>query len=627
MAKQLTRVEKRYVPQQESYRNLPGLRPTAEPVVAAETPVVSGEGEKLRQMAEALASGNKALKDFFSMEKSFEETNRVENRVRAQMGLPPIEGQGLLDYGVAQGYNEGLGILKGQEAMLELRRRLQESNYGISQEAIGTPDDVRQRVDAETTRIMSEFLPPDANQAYMEGAAKFITQAKLEARVEGIALWQAEEKKQRFNNYSSFVNNHFNTEMAPRMEEALRMGTTPDTLRLRGEITDLTRIGRDKFGFDRDTAVVVVLDNLKDQLRMQQTQALSQEDSFDRLTDLEDMADALLLAVDAPDADGIRLSSLKTPEVQKAIEDLRVTTERFNGMAEGVRQKNQAKVRDDKLGQYAQRLAKDGDFESVHAEIKSSMASGDIDGTIGMGLLVDLGRVWDAGVFSRVPLDVMDNLRRQAVTGQLTHEELLESSINNRMTKEAYNELSGLISDYRNDDSYRYTLSQRAKAAISGDTANLGKVRREAKQRNSDAFNRISNELGLSGSEKDYIEETFSQEFTNVYEDIPADIMKSSIARYRGVYRKFLTEERAGEARIESGVFTPEEQQELKAENTAAINLKRYKVGSSKYNEAQAELYRIMQKRKIANEQLKNRSEGRSWQTSPISPPSPVMSR
>lgn len=618
--KNITRVEKRYVPQQESYRNLPGLRPAAEPVVAAETPAVSGEGERLRQWGEALASGNKALKDFFTMEKSFEETNRAENRVRAQMELPPLEGQGLLDYGVAQGYNEGLGILKGQAAMVELRRRLAEANYGITPENLGSPDDVRAYVDNETQKIMQEFLPADANSAYLEGASKFLAQAKLEARVEGVNFWAAEEKRKRFDNYSAFVNNHFNTEIAPRMEENLRLGSPLDIKKIRGEISDLTRIGRDKFGFDRDTAAVVVLENFQDQLMMQYTQALSQDDSYSQMTDLEDMSDALMVAMDTPDADGVRLSNLRTPEVRKAVESLRATSEKFNGMAEGIRKKNQAKVLDDKMGTFGQRLARGEDFSVVHSDIKVAMATGDLDGAIGMSLLVDLGKIWDAGVFSRVPNEAMDTWRRQAVTGHLSHKGLLELSINNRFSKETYNELSGLISDYRADDNHRYTLSQRALAAA-GDPESSRKQRNAAKQANTDSLLRITKELGITEKEKEYVEELMDQEFPDVYSPVPPDIMLASVKRYQKAYRRSLVTEQTDVAAAEApGILTEEELKEKKSEISARSAIKKYPVGSSRYNEAQATLHRLTEVKRLRLEMSKSQSEGRSWKTTPVSP-------
>lgn len=210
MAKQLKRIEKRYVPQQESYRNLPGLRPTAEPVAAAATPVESDEGSKLRQWGEALASGNKALKDFFSMEKSFEETNRVANKANAFLGLPPVDGPGLLNYGVEYGSEEGRGMARSAEIKSKMMAFLEEKNYLIDPTKPSVKDATARVHSAMAEFLSNELTPAEKNsRGFIEGAAQTLAQARVEALVK--TSKEATKQAQAFdiNNYSDFVMSKF----------------------------------------------------------------------------------------------------------------------------------------------------------------------------------------------------------------------------------------------------------------------------------------------------------------------------------------------------------------------------------------------------------------------------------
>ena len=522
MAKQMKRVEKRYVPQQESFRQLPGLRPAAEPVLAAETPVVDPAASKLKEMAEAFGSINKALKDFYTMEKSFEETNRAENRVRSQLGLPPVEGPGFLDYGVAQGYNEGLGIVRGQEAMIELKRRLSEARYGISPEKLGTPDDVRAFVDNETKKIMEEYIPVDADVAYVEGASKFLTQAKLEARVEGTNFWAAQEKQQRFNNFSTFINNHLNTEVLPRMEEDLRLGGVPNSRRFRAELSGLTKIGRDKFGFDRDTAAVVTLENIEDTLRRNMTQALTTNGSFAQVSDLEDMADALLEAMDMPDADGIRLADLKTPEVAKAVESIRGLTENFIGKADAMREKHQQLQAEKVLGGAVDLMFKGKDFLEVQQYVKMAFDKGDIEGLKSLQILSQLQQSFNSGVFNPVDPEEFGDWMKAAAAGRMTNQQVINLAVDRKLSPDVFNQLSSAVSKHRADVSYFQGLEEasyfRNKRALSTSEDEIKAIKEER----TNIFATFVKQQGIEGEELQWLKSTYDQAYP--YEDSVATV-------------------------------------------------------------------------------------------------------
>jgi hypothetical protein len=209
MAKQMKRIEKRYVPQQESYRNLPGLRPAADPVLAAETPVVDPAASKLKEMADAFSGINKALKDFYTMEKSFEETNIATNKTRALMGLPPVEGKGFLKYGSRPGYTQGLGEARGILIKNQLKSELANKNYFVDPES-PDPEATKMQLFNFTQEFFDKQLGDLAKDpAFMEGAGKAMAQARVEAMVIAQSAVEEALDVQQANNFKIIAMDYF----------------------------------------------------------------------------------------------------------------------------------------------------------------------------------------------------------------------------------------------------------------------------------------------------------------------------------------------------------------------------------------------------------------------------------
>lgn len=459
MAKQMRRVEKRYVPQQESYRNLPGLRPQATPVDVTAEPVADPAGQKLRELAEGLSSLNSGLTNFFKMEKSFEETNRVEARVRAQMGLPyDPDGKGHLDYGVAQGYEEGKGILDGQEAMLEVQRRLADENYGITEDNISDPSAVRRHVDSTVANVMQTISRTSPSRAYLEGLAPLVTQAKIEARVMGEKVWRAKEKEARAGNFSKFVNNHVDNFLLKDMRGDILQGIKPSPEKLRNTFAELTRIGRDQYNFDRNTATVYILENIQSSLVRDMTKALSRDGSFAEIQDLEDISQVLLEAMDSPDAAGIRLKDLKEPEVMRSVENIRATAENFNNRAMAVRAKNQELEMDKVLGGGVQILLKGGTMDEVLKYATVAFDKGSLEGDSMISVMGQLNQSFNAGIFQMLPKEEVQGYLADALSGKMSNADLVNLQFTKNLPKSTFALLNDAISSRRSDVSFSNTM-------------------------------------------------------------------------------------------------------------------------------------------------------------------------
>lgn len=204
MAKQMKRVEKRYVPQQESYRSLPALSPQASPVdVTPSVAPVDASAEKLRQLAEGLSSLNKGLGDFLRMEKSFEETNRLANRTNALLGLPPVSGPGFTDMGVEKGYKEGQGLSDSIRLRDELLTELSDKQFFVNPDSL--PDTISNVNKFTQEFIQGKLAGKETDVSYLEGAAKNLTQVKIEALTVATKMQKEARDTRQLNNEASII--------------------------------------------------------------------------------------------------------------------------------------------------------------------------------------------------------------------------------------------------------------------------------------------------------------------------------------------------------------------------------------------------------------------------------------
>jgi len=201
----MKRVEKRYVPQQESYRSLPVPSPVASPVDVVPEITPDPTAEKLRQITEGLSGINKGLTDYFRMEKSFEETTRAANKVNALLGLPPVGGPGNLDYGKDYGYQEGLGLAQGASLKVELEKALKTNNYFIDPTKLSS-EDMQQKINQFTQSFLQENLGElQNNPAFMSGAAQSLAEAKVTALVKGQEALETLRLTKSLENWDTFV--------------------------------------------------------------------------------------------------------------------------------------------------------------------------------------------------------------------------------------------------------------------------------------------------------------------------------------------------------------------------------------------------------------------------------------
>lgn len=258
--KQLTRSKDRYVSQQESYRNLPTMPAAASPVDGGIMgPQVSEEALRLKSIAESLASGSKALQDFLSMEKSFEATNIAANKARALMGLPPVSGQGHLDYGVDEGYRRGLGLARSKTLAVELEEQLRDNNYFVDPQRPSITQAQKQIHQFTDTFLRSRLGEFYNDEAFMMGAAETLAAMKVESfvtagiKAEGARrLLEAETFKEQL------------------MSSYARLSTEEqkDPQRLRELLTEVTKDSQ-LFRFNRDALMSFGVQSLADEFRGQ----------------------------------------------------------------------------------------------------------------------------------------------------------------------------------------------------------------------------------------------------------------------------------------------------------------------------------------------------------------------
>jgi hypothetical protein len=194
--RRLSRPQERYVPQQESYRNLPKPSSAARPV-DVQKDAAAGGGAKAKEMAEALAIGNKAIADFLKMEKSYEETNRLANEVRGRLNLPPIDGQGMFGYGADAGYLRGRGKADAVQKIQELETS-GELYQGITPGM--TDAQVSSMVQDRVNKGLMDLLAnAEGNPEYLEGAASDLAKFKVETVVNATNILLAQKQQQRLN--------------------------------------------------------------------------------------------------------------------------------------------------------------------------------------------------------------------------------------------------------------------------------------------------------------------------------------------------------------------------------------------------------------------------------------------
>lgn len=515
--KNITRVEKRYVPQQESYRNLPGLRPTAEPVVAAETPAVSGEGDKLRQWGEALASGNKALKDFFTMEKSFEETTAAENRVRARMGLPPVGSPGFLDYGTELGYQQGLAIKDAEDMSVEVERRFNDRKHEIHPDKLKSADAVREFSDGILAELLQEkgVALDQVSRPYLEVMGPEVAKMKLESRVKALSIYDAQQKLATVDAFNAKVRSVVDNDIVPFVSgimasPELSMDAN-NTAVVRNKITELSKLATTAHRIDRNAANALIVENITTTLQNQMAIGLGEGTNYESVRTTEEVALALMKAVDSPDASGVRLMTTNAdPDTIKAIGNLRQTVVSFSNAADQMRAKSQKDQAEKKIGQLATKLfTKEINIDQANEIIRSDIKSGALGDTSALMVINQLHQMNSSGALT--PVTREDSLKYigMALSGSLSETQVLNLSLTERLPESLTKDMLQGVSAYKAGVSWSHTLRNQRQSAASFGWSQEQHQRTRTSQSNQVIINTALQ--GLSGEELEYTKENLSR--------------------------------------------------------------------------------------------------------------------
>jgi hypothetical protein len=544
MAKRPTRVEKRYVPQQESYRNLPGLRPAAEPVVAAETPAPSGEGDKLRQWGEALASGNKALKDFFTMEKSFEETTAAENRVRAQMGLPPVGSPGFLDYGTELGYQQGLAIRDAEDISVEVERRFNDRKHEIHPDKLKSADAVREFSDGILAELLQEkgVALDQVSRPYLEVMGPEIAKMKLESRVKALSIYDAQQKLATVDAFNSKVRSVVDNDIIPFVSgimasPELSMDAN-NTLVVRNKIAELSKLATTAHRIDRNTANALIVENITTTLQNQMAVGLGEGTNYESVRTTEEVALALMKAVDSPDASGVRLMTTSAdPETIKAIGNLRQTVVRFSNEADQMRAKSQKDQAEKKIGQLATKLfTNEINIDQANEIIRADIKSGALGDTSALMVINQLHEMNVSGALA--PVTREDSLKYigMALSGSLSETQVLHLSLTERLPESLTKDMLQGVSAYKAGVSWSHTLRNQRQSAASFGWAQEQHQRTRTSQSNQVIVNTALQ--GLSGEELEYIKENLSRLMADPTLPLDPDEVTMMVNEGTALYRK-----------------------------------------------------------------------------------------
>ena len=319
-SKPLSRTQKRYVPQQESYKNLPGLRPVAEPTGAAARPSeVDAGAMRLREMSQALAAGSKALTDYFAMEKSAEETNRVANRALALAGLPQERGPGpgLLDWGSDYGYQEGLGLAEGSKLAASLELELERNNHFVDPEN-PDPESTLQQVQLMVDRAAKDSIGDRmGNSAFVQGLSKPLAEMKVLHTATAMQKLEAAKFRKELQSVGQIAIGRF----MPILGEA-----QGNPKKVRESMTSFLR-EFSHLNIHKDALAEVALLSVHSELNNQYNDLYNMDpsESIPLLTQLAAQAHTLVQAAGMPDESGILLGGTTIDSKGKRVSPLSQT--------------------------------------------------------------------------------------------------------------------------------------------------------------------------------------------------------------------------------------------------------------------------------------------------------------
>jgi hypothetical protein len=631
MAKQMKRVEKRYVPQQESFRQLPGLRPQAEPQAAVATPAPDSGAERLRELAESLAAGNKALGDFFTMEKSFEETNRAEAKVRGRLGLPEGEGRGFLDYGVRYGYEQGKALRDAEDVAIEYNRVMEENKSRFVPENFKSSDEVRAFSDKVLDDILKErdINLAGAGEAYMGVIGPEVAKLKVEGRVKALSLYDDQIKLGNINVFTDRVRKTMDAEFIPYIKglaaDPTRLMDTKDLQFIRDKMTKLSKEASEVYRIDRDAANVLMVETMTSGIQDQITLATADGGSWKTLADLEQVALGIFRTVDIPDASGFRLTTTKgDPETVKAIGNLRATVTSLSDASDRIREKIQKRESDKLVSNEAIKIFnKEQTIEEGFANIQRMIKSGLIDNEVALKTITQLHQVYETGAVSQVSREEAMKYVSMALSGQLSPTDIWQVAYDNKLPKELMSQMMQARSAYQADVSFNHSMVSFAQSQLSYDRESRMQEWRLNKTLNATSFQNIVDKHKLSGEELSFVQYSVGHLVNDPAVQVdPTDLedaMLTASKHYSDINQKFAPTEASLVSReidAEGKLASPrlkrlvEIQKKITSKRKSAAM---FPVGSSEYKAANIELFAL-------DEELR-RLSGKGETPKPVVPP------
>lgn len=482
MAKRLSRGQTRKIHQSEVYEQLPALRPVASPVEAAVTPVIpraDKSSAKLRQIADAFGTINTALKDFFTMEKSFEETNRQANQVRGMLGLTPAGGPGFLDYGVNRGFQEGRGAASAAELSGLIRQELAENNHFVDESNPNREESLRE-LNQYLVKKVHELTGPEAkNHAFLEGALRPLAELKIQETLATMDKLQTAEHQNAIKNFGVWAKDMF----IQRLPEY-----AGNPRGLRDYSSEILR-NAERFGLEKDAAaetlVLVTADHIEE-LFIDAFNMPDQHQSVESMRVTVDMMSNFVNAMGLHDSAGVPLGGFQMDgktKVSPLTQTLHELKHRFGEMTKALDSKGAA-LKEARLVNMSNQLLVemvDGHLDSkdVLNNYRELMESEPQLFQALMKLAPGIESTWDT---QSHPELVRELVKRHAPLSTIE-----EHLVLGNLSKEDYTQLVTTIVNRRNDEAYYRSLRKE----LESDFANAEKKAKEAQiQENLDRVNK-----------------------------------------------------------------------------------------------------------------------------------------
>lgn len=231
----LSPVSERYVSQQQTFRQGPGLQPEAQIQSGVAAPVDSTRNTLL-DLAQGLSKLTDTLGSFFQTESQFGQINQKVNELRGEAGAPQATGMGILKWGVKEGYQRGQGVKLGATLSSEFLNTGARNNWFVDS---ANPDEnaTKGKITELYKGLEKKYLGTSNNPEVINGALQSIAKARLTADVESTKILGDAFFDANLNNFSDALSSTLDSDFMPFFEDNIKFNsgvvTTEDNSRLR----------------------------------------------------------------------------------------------------------------------------------------------------------------------------------------------------------------------------------------------------------------------------------------------------------------------------------------------------------------------------------------------------------